>query len=240
MSVFVAMSESQGAHEAGLTVLPRREKRTGEKHDLFLCAALALLEEDRRLYAALGVREFYSNKARGLAYWVFEHNLVYALFRAWAPWYDVVWDELLPTGEPAAKSQTRLNQDAAAAVEPPRSHSGQAMREFIDLRVNWSRSESTLLFEAKWWNRTSDALSADLERLGRRSAMGYECYQLVFWYGSEATRRADFAAAEGQLEALRSSSGLNLTSLFAATFPTQLANGQGYFAMGVISVSKAE
>lgn len=164
--------------------------------ELMNAALVALQHEDAALRAALG-SPVYDHVSRGLAYHVFEHNLVYTVFKAWAPRYRVVWDEMTRPGQ-------------------------HPSRQFIDLKVLSGRGDGKpkWLFEAKWWNGGSVGrrLGVDIGKLRRElksNAPPKRAYVLAWWWGKLEDFENDFTKAEKQFRDA-ASGGM----AYAGAFPT--------------------
>jgi hypothetical protein len=197
-------------------------------------AGRALLKEDRLLQASFGTSPFYDTVGRGLSYWLFEHNLVYPIFREWAQTLDVIWDERDATWDAATARWHRPN---ASAEERRKRHRSQP-RGFLDLQV-LRDSGSRWLFEAKWWNsvRATGAVRDDVKKLRDHLRPRERGFVLAFWYGGRDSSQKDFDAVA--LEAI------DAPAVFSVAFPSHVVNtwrGQapspewGYFAMTVFEV----
>lgn len=94
-------------------------------------AGRALLKEDRLLQSSFGSSHLYDGVGRGLSYWLFEHNLVYPIFREWAQTHSVLWDERDADWD---KSNHRWGRRNLSAEERRKRHH-QESRKFPPRRV---------------------------------------------------------------------------------------------------------
>lgn len=215
-------------------------KNQPDLRQLFEAAARELEEEDQRLFRAFGRAGKWKNEqCQGLAYWVFEHNLVFPIFRAWLPLvYQVTWDECVHKRRNGEKREASRKVEASGGTG--RKERG---REYIDLVVVPSEGAPPWLFEAKWW-ASGDAkavLGKDADRLRPPRADKGEGYLLTFWYGSDDELAQDLANAERDAKELR------LDMLFVGVFPTHVytwwneqekRSGPGYFALVAFRVGQ--
>lgn len=204
---------------------------------LFEAAVRELEDEDQRLFRAFGrAGKWKDEQCQGLAYWVYEHNLVFPIFRAWLPLvYRVIWDEDLH----------RLMKDGRrrdGTCEADRSgQTARTERRFIDLAVEPTEGAPRWLFEAKWWayGDAKTVLGKDIGRLRSSQCNGGAGYLLTFWYGA-----AD-ALAKDLRDADQAVAGLGVKMNFVGVFPTHVftwwdrkkAAETGYFAMVAFAVS---
>lgn len=133
---------------------------------LFKAALRALAEEDAVLAKAFSqgmftAGEFYRGANQGLAYWVGETELVYAIYKAWIPLVRVRWEAPKPVYPGTAKRADLAVFDDDAAT-----------------KVKW-------IFEAKWWNQTGArqkwALDEDIRKL-LSSVANEGRFLVAFWW----------------------------------------------------------
>ena len=207
-------------------------KRESKLRELFEAAVRELEEEDVRLFRAFGQAGDWKNaQCQGLAYWVFEHNLVFPIFRAWLPLVHRVWWD-----EDIHRARGEQREDSNTDEKP-----GRRNREYINLVVEKRKGAPKWLFEAKWWayGAAKSLLSKDVRRLRRARAGKDQGYLLTFWYGSTGELKSDLERAQEQAK------GLDLTMLFVGVFPTHVytwwdkqnpKSDIGYFALVAFSV----
>lgn len=130
----------------------------------------ALKKEDEWLHSSLAANASeYEKCSHGLAYHVFEHNLVLPIFREWARTHKVIWDE---------------------NVEVKR-------KAFVDLQVQARQPpREWYLFEAKWWARgkARRLFPKDVAKLTKASHRG-DGYVLAFWCGHWHAWQKDFSGS---------------------------------------------
>lgn len=151
----------------------------------------ALQREDRELARALDPgtelgKEYSRRGAPGLAYWVFEHNLVYSIFKEWAPRYRVLWDE-----RPGALWSEFEPVDRAPAAK-------NASRKLVDLQVVDEKGDARWYFEAKWMNNSSGVGGAtrDITKLNEISngeAGPHRRFVIGIWCNSADKLETDLA-----------------------------------------------
>jgi hypothetical protein len=193
--------------------------------DLLKCAAVALKVENAGLEAAFGKRRRTWGTApikgvsKSLAYWVFEENLVYTMFKA------------------LLKSPKKPRVEWESPY--PKDRSKKA-----DLVVRGIKGKPTLVFECKWWNnnhkKTLKALADDVAKL--RLWPEAERYLLTFWWSWNGLKEDEESVAK----AASKEPGLaNLPTwqTWAAWFPIHLIAKDGkhkqekaYFAMMAFKV----
>ena len=151
--------------------------------ELMTLAFDGLRNEDAQLSGALTrgklAAEYRERGAPGLSYWVYEHNLVYPVFKAWALKHRVLWDE-------APTAQWKKPFDAATR-EPPANDTRQ--QKLIDLQVLLDKSgDERWLFEAQWLNNErgvthaqQDAVKLHHVRLAR-GKKPTRLFLLGLWY----------------------------------------------------------
>ena len=177
--------------------------------ELFEAAVRELEEEDVRLFRAFGQAGDWKNaQCQGLAYWVFEHNLVFPIFRAWLPLVDRVWWD-----EDIHRARGEQREDSNTDEEP-----GRRNRDYIDLQVEHEKGVPKWLFEAKWWayGKAEALLSKHVARLRKARVGNDQGFLLTFWYGSTGELKSDLERAQEQAK------GLDLTMLFVGVFPTHV------------------
>jgi hypothetical protein len=125
--------------------------------DLSTRAFEALRKEDKAVWDALVTKgdfgdDYCARSAPGIGYWVFEHNIVYEIFKAWAPKYRVLWDE-----KPTASWPGSVALSAAPANDS----------RFPDLQVVMNpKKDVRWFFEAKWLNNKAKAsVEKDVKKL---------------------------------------------------------------------------
>lgn len=197
-------------------------------HGLLSVATTALYREDQLLHDAFSRRreragfapalDGVDKWARGLSFWVFEHNLVFPIFRAWLPLVnDIRWDE---------------NADGIAG--------GARGSRFPDLRIECGTNGTAwYAFELKWWNlgRGERVLGGDADKLRKlvddhRTSMPQEghllgAFVLATWWGTSESIGDDFRVA--------SDPGAGLRPVFAGIFPSNVlfekCHVAGYMAL---------
>lgn len=198
-------------------------------------AASALEEEDRALERALTLGrdrspEGYQDISRGLAYWLFETTLVYAIFKALAPRIVARWEH--PCADAGGKK--------------------------ADLVLFPSASEGWV-FEAKWWNddssKTHRAILDDVEKLEPSelatmknplaqdgASSTWRRFILFFAFGDTEKLETEWAP----FDAFDQKPPLRFLSAFSThiykTWPareTPRFIDTGYFAMGALELSEA-
>lgn len=169
-----------------------------ELAELMRLAFDALCAEDEELADILGARgaigrEYQERGAPGLSYWVFEHNLVYTIFKAWARSYRVLWDERV-NARWSGRFDATARQSAANDNQP---------RSLIDLQVITARADDERwLFEMQWLNNSKGVEHArkDADKLrsilnARRSSRGEKrprAFLLGIWSNVESQLANDF------------------------------------------------
>ncbi len=134
---------------------------------LLECAAKALEQENKALESAFGRREHTWGPElkpvnKSLAYWVFETNLVYTIFKSWLTMIEeprVEWECPYP----------KTDQKA-------------------DLVIRGTGGDTpTLVFECKWWKNndgeTLDSIHNDLKKLRLWQSDDVRHYLVTFWWG---------------------------------------------------------
>jgi hypothetical protein len=185
-------------------------------------AARALQAEDIELRNALSQNPHGRQVGQGLSYRVFEHNLVYPIFRDWCRDQRVMWEE-----PPDASYQ-----DAA----PRKPDEKRQSAKYIDLQLDLKHG-GRLRFEAKWWIRSSGprvTFEHDLERMSGSEPSGRN-FCMAFWYGIPAEHQKDFQ--------FKGEAPFDKEPVFAACFPSRVftwwhekehrKTTDGYFAMVV-------
>lgn len=167
---------------------------------LFERALCALDTEDKRLRKALQARPNSalrtSKSSHGLGFWVFEHNLVYEVFKAWLPRADVMWECPIP-GEDGEHGYWDMVGD------PPRSNRKKPRRSgWFDLAISGDDDAISAVFEFKWWPRLGSARK-DLQKL---AACGgeYSKFFVGFWISTDLATDL----RRGEEEYLRSANDL--------------------------------
>lgn len=214
------------------------QSMSGALRQLFEAAVRELEEEDQRLFRAFGrAGKWKDEQCQGLAYWVFEHNLVFPIFRAWLPLvHRVTWDECIHRRKDGRQRESSLDVEVSGGTG--RKERG---RELIDLVVEPSEGAPPWLFEAKWWayGKAESVLGEDANRLRPPVAGDGQGYLLTFWYGADGELARDLERAAADATELR------LEMLFVGVFPTHVytwwdkhdkKEGTGYFALVVFGV----
>lgn len=218
--------------------------RHGRLCGLLESATRELQKEDGNLREALASaknQRWTRTRPHGLTYWVYEHNLVYPIFRSWVRLADQVeWDES------QVPRQTRSRGTPSRAER--RGRTGRGERKFVDLVV--CLDDDVHFFEAKWWAYGSArrVLESDVQKLRSlkvkppvAKTTHSRRFLLTFWYGTNSEIKNDFAKAEGQ------SRTLGIEPVFAGMFGTSLytwwvkapqepTRENGYFALVAFEV----
>ena len=221
---------SWASPDNGILTVGRRD--LGAVRALLDQATASLEKEDRwlrRAFAASVHQEAYAARAApGLAYWVFEHNLVLAIFRDWIKTQRVLWDETATAvWEPPVPDRTRPSFEQEACTQ----------QRYIDLQLLGESCDSPrVLFEAKWFNAPKGKTSArtDWEKLrvecGRRRRKGWRGYMLLFRSGTGDIGSSTLLDLEKQ--------GLPVPS-FAGIFSTNLRSAPGFFGLFAVSATES-
>jgi hypothetical protein len=136
---------------------------------LFRVALRALAEADASLAKAfshgmIGAGGFYGGVNHGLAYAVYEPQIVCEIFKAWMPHVRVRWESSVYPG---------TNRRADLAV----------FDDDLGTNVRW-------VFEAKWWGRSTktmlDVLRADIKKLGECDPGAKRRFLLTFWWTEDS------------------------------------------------------
>ena len=176
---------------------------------LFSLAVAALRKEDASLTKARARAGTWSRSrrksyAQGLAYWVFESTLVYAVFKAWSKaGKDVEWE--WPYGRSG-------NGDPRG-----RDREGEHSAQKADL-VLFSQDTPTAVFEFKWWHddraKTRKAIWDDINKLrawtGAPTAPGPQTFLIAMWYSPKDDREKD---RQDVLKALGETGGARVLTL---------------------------
>lgn len=178
------------------------------------CALEALRASDTELAIAFqnaSSPAAYSAQNKGLAYWVFENNLVLEIFKAWLPKTTVHWEVKYPL-----------------------------TKEKADL-VLGRPEEPVAIIEAKWWwnnfAKTLNALSEDVDKL--RSWSGASSHRILLTFWASTNNAQQWTRDLGQVrEFCESTPGVQ--PVYAGRFPTDLASSRGtvgaYFAVCALFV----
>jgi hypothetical protein len=178
--------------------------------------ALGALEaEDRRLALAFeqGGNRGGADFNRGLAYWVFEHNLVYEIFKAWLPVLEAHWEVQY-----------------------------QESREKADL-VIFEGGTPVAVIETKWWmnnhQKTLAALDADVTKLRGWNRGTPLRVQLGFWYSRNSDEQWEQDISD--VRKYCAGHGDGVVPFYAGRFVTDVAafreSGGAYFAMVALAVN---
>ncbi len=221
---------------AGLESVPKvwTTDDDGPLRTLLEAATLELQSEDGLLRDAIRSakdQEWGKLQPQGLSYWVFEHNLVYPIFRRWIRIADrVEWDERQVPRKGGPRSASLEAEEQTKRLE----------RSFVDLVaiVDGRR----YLFEAKWWayGSATGVLNNDVKKLRSQleASDGTRAFLITFWYG--ANDQADDFDLTGKLEGLAGT----VTPVFAGVFGTSVytrwlehpKQADGYFALVAFEV----
>ncbi len=183
---------------------------------LLRLAVRALAEEDASLARAFaqGMVEastFYGGRNHGLAYCVYETQIVYQVFKSWLP-------------------HERVRSEYAAYREAQKR---------ADLVVLDDQDRPRWVFEAKWWGRDTSRMRACLEteiaKLGSCSSAAARKFLLTFWW----TENADAAGvAQAEVDAFCTrNDGVHLR--YTDSFPTDCAasaSRRGLFTVALLEV----
>jgi len=136
---------------------------------LFRVALRALAEADAGLaktfsHGMIGAGGFYRRENHGLAYAVYEPQIVCEIFKAWIPHVRVKWESAVYPG-------TKRRADLAVFDDD------------LGANVRW-------VFEAKWWGRnteaTLDTLRLDIKKLGECNPRAKRRFLLTFWWTEDS------------------------------------------------------
>jgi hypothetical protein len=225
----------------------RAGARFDEVNDLLECATDELCREDIQFANALAARaENYPAHGHGLAYYVFEHNLVFPIFRSWvASKRLVLWDEKPVHRVSVRKTTTRPPEDQRKQVRDGVT----ITKSFVDLQVRlqerWTGAKIGR-FEAKWWqeSRATRYVASDADKLRRiaRSHSG-RGFLITFWYDvkGEGPFAANMKAAEDT-----ASRKMKADLVFAGRFESKIycywcddpRPRPGWFVMAVFEVAR--
>lgn len=224
--------------------VPEHPAVRGKLFDLASRATYALGDEDVILGEAMGNsrrKSAYARCAHGLSYWVFEHNLVFPIFRDWVRTEHVFWDAR-PV-KPDALSQPRPADPLGKRAETRKSTSAEksSTASYIDLQV--VRGRSTWRFEAKWWNSgtAKSILAADAKKLrDARQSETDRSFLITFWCGllenvpNELAKAKRDAAREPSVQGTLAFSGHFPSIVYDAK--TRRRRDDGYFMVGVFEL----
>jgi hypothetical protein len=198
---------------------------------LLRVAVKALAAEDRLFRRAFCAardqdRGFYADENQGLAYWVFETQLVYTIFKSWIPLARVRWEGHTYSDSP------RYSADLAVF---PDKFEGSA--------------HPCMVFEAKWWNKSFErclkqrrAIDRDVKKiLGTRATI---CsFLLAFWWDTQGDLRSSVAEVERYCSRACRLPGQTAKLVFQDAFPSRFCDGEprtpvadGLFAMAALRV----
>lgn len=203
---------------------PTKEKVPALEAALLPRATRALWEEDRRLAEAFAASPVsHATASHGLAYWVFENALVYAIFKDWLRFGDAAQEFPYPRA-PSKKDPAK-----------------KAPTTWADLVVLDGR-KPRLACEAKWWGsekaKVTNALKADIAKLLLWPAFTRKLL-LTFWHSPASDDDKDKKQVEKFATAVTSAV---VRPLYLGRFDTDFEPTRGKsvhrFSMAALTVTK--
>lgn len=188
---------------------------------LFRVALRALAEADASLAKAfshgmIGASGFYGGVNQGLAYTVYETQIVYEIFKAWIPHVRVSW-------ESGVYAESGRRADLAVFDDD------------LGREVRWA-------FEAKWWGRSTKkvlgALGADIEKLGKCDPGAKRRFLITFWWVEDSG--SSHANAQQEVKRFCEADG-RVQLKYTGSIPTDCVaspDRRGVFTVAILEVVK--